>query len=407
MTKKLAILSMLLIMLVVSCKSRGYKVPNPPSGAKSAAELLVTSKRNAFIEETQLLSLSPNGKWFFGQRLDSICIFEAATLAEKFCFKWTNILDLNSISWAPDSQQIAFTENLTALIESDIWVFDIPSGTLTNLTNDGLEGDISTSLQRAQSDTVDINLDGVPAWSPDGKTLAFIRSVYGNTKQTFLCLVSAKGGDVTKLLIIDDQHSLASWRGMRWTPDGKKILFTITILGDETGKNGIYIVDKNGKNSKQLAKEKEGWGYISLYDVSAKGDKVLVGYPRAFKNVDTNPNLCFYELLDLKTGELTPLMEGAINTDQSGNQGKYFSPIQATFSPDGSKIIYHYQLGGGDLPIPQLVVRDVDGTSEEVLGNWAIYTGDDVGTSLFWAENDTIYLMGGPGSGTLFQLGNK
>jgi len=39
------------------------------------------------------------------------------------------------------------------------------------------------------------------------------------------------GGEVTKLLIVDDEHSLAVWRGLHWTPDGEKILFTITILG--------------------------------------------------------------------------------------------------------------------------------------------------------------------------------
>ena len=407
MAKKLTLISVLLIILMVSCKSRGNNAPRPPSRDKNASELQITGKSEAFVEETQLLSLSPNGKWFFAMKLESICILDAASLVEKVCSGWKTTLDPNSIAWAPDSQRIAFTENLPALMESDLWVFDIPSGVLSNLTDDGLEGDLTTALERAQSEKVDFNLDSLPAWSPDSKTLAFVRSIYGNTQQTFLCLISATGGEVTKLLIVDDQHSLAVWRGMRWTPDGKKILFTITILEDETGKNGVWIVDKNGKNFKQLVKEKEGWGYVSLYEVSAKGDKALIGYPRALSHADKNPNLCFYELVDLKTGILTPLMEIPTDSEQSGNQVVFYSPTQATFSPDGSKIVYHYNLAGKDQPTPQLVVQDVGSTHGEVLGSWPIYLGEDVGPSLFWGENDMIYLMSGPGLGTLYQLGSK
>jgi len=407
MVKKLTLISVLLIFLVVSCKSEGNKVPKPPSGDKSAFELQITGNSGAFVEETQLLSLSPDGKWFFAVKLESVCIIDSATLGEKACSGWKTTIDPDSIAWAPDSQRVAFSENLPELSESDLWVFDIPTGALSNLTDDGLEGDLSTALQRAQSDTVDINLDSLPAWSPDNKTLAFIRSTYGNSKQTFLCLISATGGEVTKLLIIDNEHSLATWRGMRWTPDGKKILFTITILEDTTGKNGVWIVDKNGKNSKQLVEEKEGWGYVSLYGVSANGDKALIGYPRALSHVDKNPNLCFYELLSLKTGDLTPLMEILIDSEQSGDQAVYYSPTQATFSPDGSKILYHYKLAGEEQPTPQLVVQDVGSTRGEVLGSWPIYLGEDVGSSLFWAENDRIYLMSGPGLGTLYQLSSK
>ena len=407
MVKKLTLISVLLIILIVSCKPRSYNVPRPPSGEKNASELKVTSQREAFVEETQLLSLSPNGKWFFALRLESICILDAATLSDKVCSSWNATLDPNSIAWSSDSQRVAFSENLQALMESDLWVFDISSGTLSDLTNDKLEGDITTALERAQSDKVDINLDSLPAWSPDSKTIAFVRSIYGNTKQTILCLISATGGDVTKLIIADGQHSLAVWRGMRWTPDGKKILFTITILDDETGKNGIWIVDKNGKNFKQLVKAKEGWGYVSLYDVSAKGSKALIGYPRAISGVNQNPNLCFFELVDLKTGNVTPIIVTPSDIDQSGSQVVFYSPTQAAFSPDGSKIVYHYNLAGEDLPTPQLVVRDVDDTRQEVLGSWSIYHGDDVGSSLFWGENDTVYMMTGPGMGILYQLGSK
>lgn len=405
---KLIIISVLLVGLVAACQSRGgNKVPNPPSGAKSASQLQMVGNQSAFVEETQLLSLSPDGKWFFGLGQGTICIYAADALAEKVCSNWNTTLDPNSIAWSPDSTRVAFTENLNALTESDIWVFDIQSGGLNDITNDNLEGDLSTSLQRAKTSTKDINLDSMPVWSPDGKTLAFVRSSYGDTQQTTICLIPPAGGEVIKLIIADEQHSLAVWHAMRWTPDGNKILFNIIVLEDTSGKNGIWIVDKNGKNSRQLVKEKEGWGYPALYDVSVKGDRALIGYPRALVRADKNPNLCFYEILDLKTGNLTPLIQPPVGTDQPSDQPVYYSPTQVAFSPDGTKILYQYNKAGSDQPIPQLVVRDVNGTTEQLLDNKLIYLGEDVGPTLFWAQNDTIYLMTGPGLGILYTLGSK
>lgn len=405
MNKKLFLVSVLLISLAVSCKATGgKKVPKPRSASLKATQLQVTGNRDVFLTETQLLSLSPDGKWLLGLTQDSICIYETATMAEKTCASWKTTLDPNGIAWSPDSTKVAFTENLTTLTESDLWVFDITSGILSDLTDDHLEGDISTSLQRGQSTTKDIYLDSLPAWSPDGKSIAFIRSIYGSTKKTIICLIPAGGGQVTEILIADGEHSLAVWRGMRWTPDGKKIIFTIDIIEDTTGKNGIWIVDVKSKNYSHLVNEKEGWGYPALYDISAKGDLALIGYPRALVRAAQFPNNSFYELLDLKTLTLTPLIQTQASGDQQNNQPEYYSPTQVTFSPDGSKILYHYNIPGNDQPIPQLVVRDINGTKEQVLENHAIYVGENVGASLFWAQNDTIYMMTGAGLGILYTL---
>jgi hypothetical protein len=179
------------------------------------------------------------------------------------------------------------------------------------------------------------------------------------------------------------------------------------LLGDTTGKNGIYIVDKDGKNYKQLVKEKEGWGYPALYDISPKGGQALIAYPRALPRAAQYPNLCFFEIVDLKTGALTPLIDPLAGVDPSNDQAVYDSPTQAVFSPDGSKILYHYARVESDQPAPALAVHNVKNADEQILDDKQIYTGDDVGATLFWAQNDTVYLMTGPGSGELLILGSQ
>ena len=52
-------------------------------------------------------------------------------------------------------------------------------------------------------------------------------------------------------------------------------------------------------------------------------------------------------------------------------------------------------------------MHDIDSADEQILVNNNIYSGEDVGPTLFWAQNDTIYMMTGPGIGILYTLGSK
>ena len=47
--------------------------------------------------------------------------------------------------------------------ESDIWTFDVASGTITDLTNDNVEGSWISQTG--------YELDYLPMWSPDGESI--------------------------------------------------------------------------------------------------------------------------------------------------------------------------------------------------------------------------------------------
>jgi dipeptidyl aminopeptidase/acylaminoacyl peptidase len=66
--------------------------------------------------------------------------------------------------------------------------------------------------------------DNSPAWSPDGKTLAFLSTRDGNSQ---VYLLSLEGGEARKLTQISTGADL-----FHWSPDGKTIAFTSSVYPD-------------------------------------------------------------------------------------------------------------------------------------------------------------------------------
>ena len=111
----------LIVMLMAACGGTA-PVAGPPSAAKVAADLKVTAQRELKLDGVSLPSLSPDGKWIVVSRAPSVCIVAVDTLADKQCARLETVpIDLQSIVWSPDSQRIAFAENVSQLVyESDI-----------------------------------------------------------------------------------------------------------------------------------------------------------------------------------------------------------------------------------------------------------------------------------------------
>jgi dipeptidyl aminopeptidase/acylaminoacyl peptidase len=87
---------------------------------------------------------------------------------------------------------------------ANIWVVSTAGGEATQLTQSGH--------------------DSAPAWSPDGKTLAFLSSRDGNSQ---VYLLSMEGGEAKKLTTLSTGADL-----FRWSPDGKTIAFNSEVYLD-------------------------------------------------------------------------------------------------------------------------------------------------------------------------------
>ena len=115
---------------------------------------------------------------------------------------------------------------------------------------------------------------GATAWSPDGKTVAFISNISGRNN---LWLVPAEGGWPTQLTVSDQRQTAPAW-----SPDGKWIAYMSDYDGDEQW--DIFLVSPNSgqvvnlTNTREIAEESPTWsadGRYLAYMVKPKTSSVF------------------------------------------------------------------------------------------------------------------------------------
>jgi dipeptidyl aminopeptidase/acylaminoacyl peptidase len=102
----------------------------------------------------------------------------------------------------------------------------------------GTGSDASCDLRQLTDDPSD---DMLPAWSPDGRSIAFVSTRDGNPE---IYIMDTEGGRVRRLT----DHPSGDWRPA-WLPDSRALLF----VSDRAGSNDIYRLEVPEETTAQLA----------------------------------------------------------------------------------------------------------------------------------------------------------
>jgi len=110
--------------------------------------------------------------------------------------------------------------------------------------------------------TTNPGTDERPAWSPDGKKIVFVSDRIGSIN---LWIMDSDGTN-QKQLTVDD----AKKGGQGWSPDGKRLIYSL----DRSGNFDIWMMDTNGENRKQLTTE-DGADYVYPQSFSPDGKNIV------------------------------------------------------------------------------------------------------------------------------------
>ena len=155
-------------------------------------------------------------------------------------------------------------------------------------------------------------LNGAPSWSPDGRRLAVTLSKDGNPE---IYIIGANGGAAHRLT-----HSESIDTEPSWSPDGRWIAFT----SNRGGKPQIYKIASSGGSATRLTYE----GSYNADSSYAPDGKRLALISRSRGDQ--------VAILDLETRGMQTISSGSLNESPS-------------FAPNGSMVVY--AAGGGVLSV--------------------------------------------------------
>jgi len=242
-----------------------------------------------------------------------------------------------SPSWSPNGKRIIFMSNrdghahfIPGLFTYEIYVMNADGSNPQNLTNNPAD-------------------DRSPAWSPDGKRIAFMsnRDGFKNAERVItheIYVMDADGGNPQNLT-----NDLNNDSSPAWSPDGKRIVFSSVRDGHFENEFGItdeiYVMDADGGNPRRLTENpKNDWDPVWSPD----GKRI------AFAS-DRKGDFVNFEIYVMAAN-------GENEQRLTENRVDDWSP---SWAPDGERITFRSERDGNG----EIYVMDADGGNLQNLSN--------------------------------------
>jgi TolB protein len=208
--------------------------------------------------------------------------------------------------------------------------------------------------------------DANPAFSPDGRQIAFASTRAGNW-QIFLMTVDGKS--VTQITTGPMQAIHPTW-----SPDGNRLAFA--ALGSKSGQWELWTVNLQSNEKRMI-----GYGLFPNWSPSREGDRIAFQRPR-----QRGSRWFSLWTLDLIDGEATHVTEVVLSSNAA--------VVSPSWSPDGHRLAFatvvdpNKQLPAHSRGRTDIWIVKADGTERQ-----RITDGIGINLTPCWAADDRIFFV--------------
>jgi Tol biopolymer transport system component len=207
-----------------TCRPIWYGDPNHPTWSPDGTRLAFQSQHEGF-----LVPGPPTNRWYYPTRIYTVKLDGSEITPTNPVVDSLMLADWYP-AWSPDGSNIAF-----ASLRAFSWVHAPGANDDIYL----MSGD-GTRVTRLTDSPVE---ETWPAWSPDGRRLAFERKFIGGTD---IYMMNADGSGIVQLT-----HGPAHNFHPSWSPDGTRIAFA----SNRDGNWEIYVIDADGSGLTRLTND--------------------------------------------------------------------------------------------------------------------------------------------------------